>query len=281
MLLAVATLFLFANISWAQDGSAPSSEVRAPTAGECAELFPCDYPAKAAPRAVHRTQKRAPSYRTDPAVLRRLDLLETQETPAPVIQVAPTSECTEHSCPTPVAPVVHNHITVAAPRAVAEPPASNARFGLEAGGLATVHSSWWETSPGFYAAASFKWKRLMLGVRGNYERITFNDGSTVEDVSVEPVAGYELGRHSLRLIMTGGFGFWTTLEDWITPTCGRSSCGSGHENALSLFVEPRLALAVTRTVDLMFGFPFRWVSKTPDGDEWTLGLTAGVGLWTP
>lgn len=271
----VSVLFLFSDRALADD-------VRVPTAEECAQFFPCE---KAAVKHTKRARRARPEKLSQPdtEVLRRLEELE-RRTSAPIIQnVRDVERETSEEASSVPAPVVNNYVTVqaSAPANQQETPEHDVRFGMELGGLASIHSSWWETSPGFYGAARLKLKHLMLSVESGYQRTTFGDESTVEDVYVGPTAGYEFGSRKLRFTLTAGFGFWTTLENWITPVCGRSACGGENENALTASLEPGLTMSMVKNLEFSIGMPVRWISRTPDGDEWTLGIRAGVGVFLP
>lgn len=267
---------LFTKESFAQ-------EVRVPTAEECASLFPCE-PAKVKRTKVRRARPEKLS-QPDPEILRRLQDLERRAWEPPSIQIVREPAEIVPSGEAPLlspAPVVNNYVTVQAPTPTdQETPEHDVRFGLEIGGLASIHSSWWETSPGFYGAARLKLKRLALSVESGYQRTVFQDGSTAEDVYVGPTAGYEFGNRKLRFTITAGLGYWTTLEDWIAPICGRSTCDGENENALTASLEPGLTMNVVKNLEFSLGMPVRWVSSTPDGDEWTLGIRAGVGVFLP
>lgn len=272
----VSVLFLFS-------GHALADEVRVPTAEECAQFFPCEKARAKHGKRVRMTRPEKLS-QTDPDILRRLTELERyswhQHQPFPQFSSPPPAEPHVEDAP---APVVNNYVTVqaGAPANQQEAPEPAVRFGLEMGWLASVHSSWWETSPGFYGAARLKLKRLVVSVEFGYQRTTFGDGSTVEDDFVGPTAGYEFGSRKLRFTLTAGFGFWSTLEDWITSSCGRDTCGGENENALTVSAEPGLTMRVVKNLEFSFGMPVRWISKTPDGAEWTLGIRAGVGVFFP
>lgn len=261
-------VMLFANEAFAQNQ---------PTADECASLYPC--PAPAAQQRHRRRAAPAKTAGTDPEVLRRLDVLEALQEAGPEIQVVPAPST---PCPPTAAPVVHNHVNVAAPsNAAEERGAGKTRFVLEVGGLASVHSSWWETSPGFYGAMRLRLGALALGVESGYQRIPFQDGSTVEDLYVEPVVSYAFGRRQVNLTLTAGAGFWTTREDWLTPICGRSSCGGENEDSLTVSLELGLLVNVVKNLEVSMGAPVRWVAKTPDGAEWTMGVRVGLGVFLP
>lgn len=271
------------SVLFFSSATALAQEVRIPTAEECANLFPCEKVTAKRTKRVRRSRPEKLS-QPNPEILRRLQDLERyswhQHQPFPQFSSPPPAEPHLEDMP---APVVNNYVTVqaSAPANQQEAPEPTVRFGLEIGGLASVHSSWWETSPGFYGAVRIKLKRLALSVESGYQRTTFGDGSTVEDVYVSPTAGYELGRGNLRFTLTAGFGFWTTLEDWITPICGRSTCDGENENALTAYLEPGLTMNVVKNLEFSLGMPVRWVSSTPDGDEWTLGIRAGLGVFLP
>lgn len=274
----VSVLFLFSD-------RALADEVRVPTAEECAQLFPCQ---KAQAKHGKRVRRARPEKLSQPDldILRRLQDLERRAWEPPSIQIVREPAEIGPSGEAPLlspAPVVNNYVTVQAsvPANQQETPEPDVRFGLEIGGLASVHSSRWETSPGFYGAARLKLKRLVVSVESGYQRTTFGDGSTVEDVFVGPTAGYEFGSRKLRFTITAGFGYWTTLEDWITSSCGRDTCGGENENALTISAEPGLTMSVMKNLEFSFGMPVRWVSSTPDGDEWTLGIRAGLGVYLP
>lgn len=265
-------------------GESLAQEPRVPTAEECAQFFPCE---KARGKRTKRVRGARPEKlsQPDPDLLRRLEELERHIQEQTTIQIvrepAEIGHSGEASLLSP-APVVNNYVTVQASNSADQEATESAvRFGLEIGGLASVHSSWWEASPGFYGAAHLKLKRLVVSVESGYQRTTFGDGSTVEDVFVGPTAGYEFGSRKLRFTLTAGFGFWTTLEDWITPICGRSTCDHGNENALTVSAEPGLTMSVVKNLEFALGMPVRWISATPDGDEWTLGIRAGVAVFFP
>lgn len=265
-----ALVMLFANESFAQNQ---------PTADECASLYPC--PAPAARRDRRRRTAPAKMAQTDPAVLFRLEALEARAGEAPIIQVVPAEAPAAAPAP-PVQPVVNNYVTVQAPSgAGAESRESATKFTLELGGLASVHSSFLETSPGFYGAMRLQMGRVALGVESGYQRTHFGDGSRVEDVYVGPTLGYVSRSRKVHLTLTAGLGFWTTLEDWITPVCGRSVCENENENALTIAAEPGLLVAVAKNLEFSMGVPVRWISRTPDGAEWTLGIRAGLGVSLP
>ena len=256
-----------------------------PTPNECASLYPCQTrPAKA---RQHRRNAPAKAAQTDPAILLRLETLEARAGEAPLIQVLPA----ETAVPSPpVQPVVNNYVTVRNVRPWATRPAkqqsSNVRFQLEVGGLASLHSEWMETSPGFYGAMRLRMKApagaLVLSLQSGYLRRSYSDGSLVEDIYAEPVVlGYELGRRNLHLTLTCSLGFWSTREDWVTPICGKSSCGGENENGLTASFELVLALRVVQNLEFSMGIPVRLITKTPDGSGWTLGLRAGLGVFLP
>ncbi len=260
--------FFFSETSFAQN--------QQPTADECAALYPCQAPSAQPRRRTRRVPTKAAQM--DPEILRRLETLEARGAAEPLIQVVPAVTPPSREVPT---TVVRNYITMQSPPSRSEEQVSSVRFGLEVGGLASVHSSWWETSPGIYAAARLRLKRWALGIESGYQRIPFGDGSRVEDMYAGPTLGYTLGRQKMQFTLTAGFGFWSTLEDWVTPICGRKICNGENENALTISVEPGLLVNVVKNLEFSLGIPVRWIPRTPDGAEWTLGVRAGLGVFLP
>ncbi|MBI2099456.1 hypothetical protein HYT45_03550 [Candidatus Uhrbacteria bacterium] len=276
------TSVVFAAVFALFTKQALAQDARGPTAEECASLYPCA-PEKA-PRIKRTRRQTRPSKQeqVNPEILRRLEELERISREQPLLQVLPDTASRDIPRETPPEQsVVNNYVTVQPPDNGERGADSAVKFVVEIGGLASVDSNWLETSPGVYGAMRFRINRLSLGVEYGYQRTAFPDGSTVENFHAEPAIGYEFGKGRLRPTLAAGLGFWTTLEDWVTPICGRNVCEGENENSLTIVLEPGLLLKAVKNLEFSVGLPIRWIAQTPDGSGWAFGIRAGLGVTVP
>lgn len=297
-LIAALTLVLFTTSAFAQNES-----IYTPTVEECTEsherreLCPAPpAPPKRPAKRRHAKRRRAESG----PVITGIDITTSViQPPAPTTPPLTREEvwniirqeAASRPAPLPVSasdtrPIVNvdNHVHVKAPpqsSPAKQAKRSQRRFVLELGGGAAVRIPSDEVAPGVRVAARLKINHLVLGLQAGYERLAFEDGSTVEDFAAEPTIGWEFGKSDLRPFVSGGVGIWTSLEDWITPTCGRDSCPGGTTTSLSFVAEGGVLLQITNEVSFTVSLPLRLIPWTRDGGQLNLGVNAGIGVATP
>lgn len=156
-------------------------------------------------------------------------------------------------------------------------------FALELGGLISAADSREEVSPGGRLSARFRVGSLQLGLQSSYERIEFEDGSTIEDVVVEPVAHYDLLSGKSRPYFQLSLGYWTERSVWINPnSCGEISCPAGFRNA-SLTISAAMGISIYPWRNMSFSAEPLAVRFIPDAQKttWSFVPSASVALHVP